>query len=507
MRGERLAWLIAAIVVVQIPFELQDTLFGLTNLQWSFVALALAGIPLLIRNRQKLVQDRLVQAATLFVGVQCAAAAYSHEFQTNAFKAAIRFGAGFVLFLVIRNLQDRDRIFRLWGIASAVAAIYALAAYSGFGIPWAFRNGEFYIGQIQRLSGSFEYPNIAAAYYGMSLLVVCWSSFRPFLKWTFTFLLWCALILTFSKGGLAAVTFVLITAEWRRGGRALAIGAAAYALLLPLNPYVYAPRNPIGAEYAIPWNKLEQGPAMHDEIRLRIRNTGSSTWRARGWRSVSVGYRWLDMTTDAFVGVTPLVTALPHDVEPGHTVELPVPFQTPPAAGNYLLALELFRGDFDWFSRMGVRPALATVEIKRAAARRVGETDLSAWYGKREEAGTLTASVSRSELWLAAVRMFLDHPFGVGPDNFRLHYGKYLGAHSWDKKMYSNNLYLEVLTGSGFLGLAAFVLVIAAIQWRAGVGCAVVAMFLLHGFVDVFLMTTPIYFAFWIGLGETAIDQ
>ena len=44
---------------------------------------------------------------------------------------------------------------------------------------------------------------------------------------------------------------------------------------------------------------------------------------------------------------------------------------------------------------------------------------------------------------------------GVGPDNDRLQYGKYLGARRWDTHVYSNNLYLEILTGSGILGLEA----------------------------------------------------
>src|SRR5206468_12714125 len=114
---------------------------------------------------------------------------------------------------------------------------------------------------------------------------------------------------------------------------------------------------------------------------------------------------------------------------------------------------------------------------------------------------TLTASVPRSSLWRAALKMFAAHPFGVGPDNYRLQYGKYLGASSWNTQIYANNLYLELLTGSGFLGLGAFALMILAMQWRADAACLAAAVFLVHGLVDVFLMTTPIYFAFWIVLG------
>ena len=54
--------------------------------------------------------------------------------------------------------------------------------YAGLGATSLFRTEEFYIGQIQRLSGSFEYPNTAAAYFAMSLPFVWWSSFRPAVK-------------------------------------------------------------------------------------------------------------------------------------------------------------------------------------------------------------------------------------------------------------------------------------------------------------------------------------
>ena len=84
-----------------------------------------------------------------------------------------------------------------------------------------------------------------------------------------------------------------------------------------------------------------------------------------------------------------------------------------------------------------------------------------------------------------------------------MEYGKYLGASHWDKNIYSNNLYLEILAGSGFLGLAAFGLMSFRVSWRAEPACMAVAIFLIHGLVDVFIMATPIYFAFWILLGMT----
>jgi hypothetical protein len=55
--------------------------------------------------------------------------------------------------------------------------------------------------------------------------------------------------------------------------------------------------------------------------------------------------------------------------------------------------------------------------------------------------------------------------------------------------------------GSGVIGLAAFIAMFFRIHWSRSAASAGVAVFLVHGLVDVFLMTTPIYFAFWVLLG------
>lgn len=510
-------------LVAQIPFELRYTVFGLTNLQWTFVAFAIASIPVFWADPRSLVRDRLVQAAILFVFTQWIAACYAPEFNLNAFKAAIRVTAGLLLLAVVRASNNRDTIWRSWAIASGIAATYALVAYAGFGLPWLFRSEEFYIGHVQRLSGSFEYPNTAAAYFAMALPIVWWSPLKPLFRCVCAGLLWCALILTFSKGAVVALLLVVTVGpalarakslEWRKSMTLILTGVAACGVVILLNPYLVelfrgpAARNPIDAEYTIPWNKLEQQPAVEDEIRLTIRNKGILRWRADGWRRIALSFRWLDAASKTFVEMPPTVTALPRDIEPGETVEVAARFRTPEAPGKYVLAFELFRDDFDWLSRTGVIPVLVEAEIHPSMARSVKQADLSQWYGMGQStAGGLTASVSRASLWLAALKMFLDHPFGVGPDNYRLRYGQYLGAARWDTHVYSNNLYLELLTGSGIPGLAAFGLFMLVIRWRLDPAYLAVAVFLVHGLVDVFLMATPIYFAFWILVGNSGTGK
>jgi hypothetical protein len=501
--------LLFAAVVLQIPFEFRWTLLGLSNLQWTFVGLAVCSIPLLFKNRRPLMHDRLIQAAALFVAIQWAAAVYAPDFHTNAIKASVRFTAGFILLAIVRAANAEKFIVKYWVIAASVAAAYALFAYAGLGLSELFRTEEFYIGQIQRLSGSFEYPNTAAAYFAMSLPIVWWSPLRLVLRLCASFVLWCATVLTFSKGALVAIPVALLLArskEWKRAVVLVTIGIASYLILLPLNPYlierIHAPaeRNTTAAEYGTDWNTLQQQPGKFDIASLTIRNSGVNTWRVNGRGRVSLGYRWWDTVAEAFLDEKPIVTLLPHNIVSGESTRIQAAFRTPERPGRYLLVFELF-SDLNWFSWMHVVPLLIQADIKPNADRIVQTADVSALYKRGQRPGLLGAGVGRLALWTAALKIFQTHPFGIGPDNYRLEYGKYLGATRWDTKVYSNNLYLEILVGSGVLGLTAFLIMLGMRRWDSDAASMGAGIFLVHGVVDVFLMATPVYFAFWLLLG------
>jgi hypothetical protein len=75
---------------------------------------------------------------------------------------------------------------------------------------------------------------------------------------------------------------------------------------------------------------------------------------------------------------------------------------------------------------------------------------------------------------LAAVQMFLDHPYvGVGPDNYPeryVEYSQHIGLDSRVEERHAHNLYLEALAEYGVLGAAAFFAVLAFAArgaWRA----------------------------------------
>jgi O-antigen ligase len=99
--------------------------------------------------------------------------------------------------------------------------------------------------------------------------------------------------------------------------------------------------------------------------------------------------------------------------------------------------------------------------------------------------------------------MFAERPIlGVGMDNFRLLFRRQDGVTDWDKNIRANSLYIELLVGSGLAGLLAFGVMMGTVRWRLDAASVALGVFLIHGLVDVFLMTTPIYFAFWFLLGQ-----
>jgi O-antigen ligase len=112
--------------------------------------------------------------------------------------------------------------------------------------------------------------------------------------------------------------------------------------------------------------------------------------------------------------------------------------------------------------------------------------------------------------------MVAAHPLtGVGPDNFRLSYGTYLGISDADPRVHSNNMYLEVLAGTGLVGGIAFLwfgwrafgrvlalLAPDAANVGAGIAAAMIAI-AAHGAADAFLGFTATYTLIAITLGLT----
>jgi len=127
---------------------------------------------------------------------------------------------------------------------------------------------------------------------------------------------------------------------------------------------------------------------------------------------------------------------------------------------------------------------------------------------------TARARPGRLVLWRAALQMIKVHPItGVGPDNFRLAYGEYAGIANADPRVHSNNMYLEILAGTGLIGGLAFLWLgsraLAGIfalgvhgDAASGAGVAAAALAIAaHGVVDAFLSFTATYILIAVTLG------
>jgi O-antigen ligase len=134
----------------------------------------------------------------------------------------------------------------------------------------------------------------------------------------------------------------------------------------------------------------------------------------------------------------------------------------------------------------------------------------------------MTAPLERAPrrlLWRAAVMAWREHPLlGLGPDNFRRGYNRYLGLERPDERLHANNLYFEILASLGIAGVGALVVMVigfagaartairqhgaATVGGLIAAGAAIgLAAYLVHGFFDYFLEFTPTYGLMWLLAG------
>ena len=231
---ETIARALLLVTVAALPFEFRAPPQEFTFLQLLFFALVLVSFPIVIRDWRKLASDRLVLGAAGFVSIYWLTALVADGFAFNSIEAAIRVTFGFLLLCIGLCVGHKLRMDTVFGWAAVAAATYGVLDYFGLGIPSLFRSTEFYVGDVHRLSGSFEYPNIAATFYAMSLPIV-WTQVP-----VFSLVVWIALVLTFSRGAVLAIFAALIIAHFLRPAQkwlTLAlIGLAIYMIAALFQP-------------------------------------------------------------------------------------------------------------------------------------------------------------------------------------------------------------------------------------------------------------------------------
>jgi hypothetical protein len=264
-------------------------------------------------------------------------------------------------------------------------------------------------------------------------------------------------------------------------------------------------------------------------VPVTVRNDGPMIWRAEGPLAVHLSYHWLSADMSQIVFFEGARTPLPNDVGPGESATVQASLVAPPQAGTYNLQWDMVQENVIWFSaKSGTGSELVRQEVGPALANTTPWNPSQApgtSFGMPSPVDRAALAnfdaVDRAELWKAAFAMFRAHPItGVGPDAFRNLYGAYAGVTNWNKNIYTNNTYIEFFANLGLLGGLAFLWLAglalwhglrgvlrgpADPRWAIGLGVtAALAAFLVHGFLDYFLFSTPMYTVFWFLLAAAA---
>jgi hypothetical protein len=531
------AFLGVALLALVAPFEVTAPLVRLpaqsiSNLEAAVVFACLLGAAAVLARRLLRASITPIVAPWCAFLAACALAAWlSPVSRVNALHMTGRFAAAFAVTLV--TLGAATTAARVRAIASFIVAagvgvaVLAILEYANVAPirRWltAFRPGVTTVGAQLRAGGPLQYPTIASMYLeivfaiGIGLLVVAVGSRRRRAAWLLAVALLLvaeAIALTFTRAGLITMAVTLVTALavcYRRGGVDASVGVLA-ALTVGVVAIVAASRSAeslwlrLTTEGQESWYRaqIDAPPvlalAAGDETSVAIAatNTGRLEWDSGAQPPFYFSYHWLSAAGDRVVTYdgrrTPFVTP----VRPGERVVVAVTIATPTQPGRYRLVWDVVQEGRLWLSTEpgAVSFASAANVTGTAAPHAVRTTPLP----------KPTVRPGRLQLWRAAVGIVRAHPIvGIGPDNFRLAYGPYAGIATPDERTHSNNMYLEILTGTGLVGAVAF----AWLLWRIGhaadaanlgAACALAAI-AIHGVVDSFVSFAPTYVLFAVTLG------
>jgi O-antigen ligase len=353
---------------------------------------------------------------------------------------------------------------------------------------------------------------------------------------TFSRASWVGVVASFAVFALAAFLRRRVRGErwlWSEVWRPLAVAVGVLALAIV---YTYVTHPLLGlrltGENDRAWYNyaLQQGSlpsiSVGDVVTVPVSltNMGPMPWNADRVPKVHLSYHWKKPGGDFYAVFEGLRTRLPHDVGPGASAQVQAVVEAPRSAGEYILEWDLVQEDVTWFyEKSKVRVESEKVLVGESTGRaKVLPPNTPPPVSVHRLEYSDASTVPRGELWRAAFAMFRDHPItGVGPDGFRNLYGKYAGKEKWNKNIYTNNMYIEMFANLGLLGGLAFTWLSGLALWRTGrnvlrpfeegtrpvytAGVWVVCMaagaallsFFLHGLVDYFLFSTPLYTIFW----------
>ena len=538
-----------ALLTLAAPFELTEPLVRLprqsiTSLETAVLAAFAAWAVVVLRTR--VVPEWRTPLTVPWVALVAAllvASLASPVSRTNALHMTGRLAAAFGIYLLTVNAvttRARLRAVLALGVAvGLVVSVLALLEYLGVApvVAWlkAFRPDVATIGAHVRAGGPLQYPTIASMYlevvfaFGLGVLLAQIDARR----WIAAAAIFAALAIvaegitvTFTRAGLltmaASLALAIVIRAVARGADAGARVVAALALVVAALALSSRSAQSLWLRFTTDgqssWYRaaiaappdVDLTAGQLELVPLAVTNTGRLAWDSTAVPPIVLSYHWLPADGDEFVTFEGGRTDFADRVEPGTTVVVNARVVAPREPGRYRLEWDLVQEGRLWFS------------TEAGAVRRMSRAVVAGQAGDGGAVETFappkpTVRPGRFELWRAAVRIVAAHPLlGIGPDNYRLAYGRYAGIASADARTHSNNMYLEVLTGGGLLAGAAF----AWLLWRAAgcvgaalraasergataaIGVAAAALAIaLHATVDSFLSFAPTYVLFSLTLG------
>ena len=532
--------------------------FNMTTLELMvLVALAAASVVMLSDPRLLSWRSPITIPGAVLLLVVLVTALIAPEFRGNALRFAGRLLAAALVFVIAQSSIVSGSIARavittLLIVGSIVGALAMLelsqvpAVIDGLRL---FRPGFHVVGGQVRATSTMFYPTITSMYLevvfalGLSLLFrlkpeatkdVAPSSdvasgfsrkVWPFIALT---LVGAGIIATFTRAGLISMALSLAVfglalylrrRRWEPEHKTLAGLSVALVVvaLLSHSPALLVMRfgtdtsqEWYGASYDAP-AALRFQPGGVYRVPVTVTNEGMLTWQSTDEPVFALSYHWLNADTEDVVQFDGARTEFAEPVRAGEHATVQATVRAPGYPGAYVLVWDVVHEHRAWLSTEGIPPARSDVTIAGPA---VGAPLKS--MGRLPGA---SLRMPRLTLWRAALRIAEEHPFaGVGPDNYRNVYGRYLQLASWDTRVHANNMYLEALADMGVPGLAAVVWLIAAVglslrnRWREAPAsampmlAAVTAAWLSiagHGLVDSFVAFTPTYVIFALTAGLT----
>jgi hypothetical protein len=485
----------------------------------------------------------LVWFPLLFLAMTVLSAALAPDHRLDALKFTTRVVTGLAVFwMLIDVVRARSHLAALLWAATLGTGVSALLGLGEF-VAWPpfvssllplFKEASTRVGGELRVSASFQYATMAAIFFEMAVplavaLAATPSLMRRGVALAVALLGTANVVFTFSRAGMVTLALILVimlaSALRQLRLRPLALPAffalgtlAAMTSLLAWQAETFRTRlvteNDLdwyGASYTVPGSlRLTAGEST--TMTVTVQNTGTVQWHATGRNPFALGYYWLTDDGQA-VQDGHIEVPLPYSVSPGDRVGVMVSLRPSLPPGDYQLVWGMLQHNILWFRHRNIPEAHTVVHIDEGTAFVPAplETIASIPGG---EMPTLPPTVERFELWRAAVRMWAERPLlGVGPDNFRHRYGRYLDLPDWDRRLHANNLYLELLAGWGLAGTLAFAGLMLVVAhrwlrlWRRATGMVAIwtvalggsfLAFFIHGLLDYFLEFVPLYLLFWI---------